>query len=247
MRHVSIATMITFLFLWTSCSEKSEIPQVPVESGTLVLDVKHRVGADPVVLEGNVTTAQQHVLQLEEIAYYISNIRLQTANGYYTIPNSYHLVRQSNRFGSVNRMRITLPNIPVGEYTGIEFLIGVDSLRNFRIDQVGDLDPNSGMAWDWNTGYKFFVLEGKVMVTDILLPLVYHVGEVANLRSRQQQTGAMKVVNGATLSRSLVLDLNKVFQSTHTIDPKASREVMDGRDASKIADNVRDAFSIATP
>jgi hypothetical protein len=201
-------------------------------------------------MDGNMVTSRQDVLQLEEIAYILSNVRLQTTSGkFYTVPNSYHLVRQSSRFGAIERMRITIPNIPAGDYKEVEFLIGVDSLRNFRIDQVGDLDPNNGMAWDWNTGYKFFVMEGRVLSNDTMRSLVYHVGDIANLRLRQQQTvaTAFKMTDGGTVTRKLNFDVNKVFSSSHIIDPKAVRNVMGGPRASELADNVRDAITILVP
>src|SRR4051812_35236065 len=59
--------------------------------------------------------------------YYISNVRLKKEDGtYYSEPESYHLIKYAEDVRT-----FTIQNLPQGNYTGIEFLIGVDSIRNF--------------------------------------------------------------------------------------------------------------------
>lgn len=88
--------------------------------------------------------------------YYISNVKLKKKDGTFFIePESYHLIKQVE-----GKKTFVLTTIPVGEYTDIEFMIGVDSLRNVSGAQNGDLDPAHQMFWDWNSGYIFYKLEG---------------------------------------------------------------------------------------
>ena len=62
------------------------------------------------------------------------------------------------------------------DYERIELGIGVDPAANKSIEQRGDLDPNGRMAWTWEVGYKFVLLEGTLERGSASVPLVYHVG-----------------------------------------------------------------------
>jgi len=89
--------------------------------------------------------------------YYISNIRLKNADGtWYTQPDSYFLLDLANG----TTPTVTLENVPYGEYTDIEYVLGVDSTHNVSGAQSGDLSPSLGMFWNWNTGYIMLKAEG---------------------------------------------------------------------------------------
>lgn len=51
-------------------------------------------------------------------------------------------------------------DVKEGKYSQIEFLLGVDSVRNFSGAQTGALDPMNDMFWTWNSGYVMFKIEG---------------------------------------------------------------------------------------
>ena len=96
-------------------------------------------------------------LSVTMFVYYVSGIRLVRDDGFvYAEHESYHLVRHET-----GKNRFELGGVPEGTYHKIEFIIGVDSLRNVSGAQTGDLDPAHGMFWDWNTGYIFYKLEGR--------------------------------------------------------------------------------------
>jgi hypothetical protein len=65
-----------------------------------------------------------------------------------------------------NKTSFTISNLPTGNYNRIEFIIGVDSLRNTSGAQTGDMDPAQLMYWDWNQGYIFLKLEGNYVSPD---------------------------------------------------------------------------------
>lgn len=115
--------------------------------------------------------------------YYISNIRLRKADGTeYTVPqdSSYFLVKESDPASQL----ITLRNIPVGDYTSLTYLVGVDSLRNTMdiSKRTGVLDPAGGhlggMYWNWNSGYIFLKLEGNSpqITKETGNTFTYHIG-----------------------------------------------------------------------
>lgn len=96
-------------------------------------------------------------LNFSEFNFYVSNVRLQKADGsYWSEDYSYHLICAQCPEGS----HFTLKDVPAGTYTGVELLLGVDSLRNVSGAQSGDLSPAYGMFWDWNSGYIMIKAEG---------------------------------------------------------------------------------------
>lgn len=97
-------------------------------------------------------------LTFSEFSFYVSNVKLQKADGsYWTEEESYHLICAKCQDAS----QFTLKDIPAGDYVGLEFLLGVDSLRNVSGAQSGALSPSFGMFWDWNTGYIMIKAEGS--------------------------------------------------------------------------------------
>ncbi|GAB2601569.1 MbnP family protein [Spirosoma areae] len=100
-----------------------------------------------------------------KLNYFVSNIHLRKADGSeYVVPqdNSYFLIQEDKPASQT----ITLTNVPVATYTGLSFLIGVDSLRSLAdiSKRTGVLDPgvstHDAMYWEWNSGYIFMKLEG---------------------------------------------------------------------------------------
>lgn len=90
--------------------------------------------------------------------YYVSNIKLKDASGsWWSEPNSYHLVCTD----CDNRGVIMINNVPEGNYTAIQYTMGVDSAMNVSGVYDGDLSLGNGMFWDWNSGFIMLKAEGK--------------------------------------------------------------------------------------
>lgn len=102
------------------------------------------------------TNVQGDSFTVSKFNYFISNIKLYTDSIHFNnISNVYLLVKHH-----LSKQQFTVQTALQGTYTAIEFLIGVDSLRNVSGAQTGDLDPGNDMFWDWTTGYIFYKLEG---------------------------------------------------------------------------------------
>ncbi|MBC6988622.1 MbnP family protein [Hymenobacter sp. BT491] len=159
--------------LLSSCGDQDNSSPA-TETGTLDLEMEHIVGTQALELNRAMpyTTAAGDQFKVTTFNYYISNIKLKKADGTeYVQPDSYYLVKES----IANSKRLALDKIPVGDYTGITFTIGVDSARNVAGAQMGALDPSNNMFWDWNSGYIFLKMEG----TSDQAPsksLIFHVG-----------------------------------------------------------------------
>jgi hypothetical protein len=102
------------------------------------------------------TNSSSDSFTVSKFNYYISNVKLKRADGsFFAEQESYHLIKHVD-----GATTFSFTNIPQGNYTSIEFLIGVDSLRNVSGAQTGALDVANNMFWEWNSGYIFFKLEG---------------------------------------------------------------------------------------
>ncbi len=106
--------------------------------------------------------------------FYTGNIALQQNGGSLisTTKDPYYLINAASTEELILRT-----SIPEGNYTNLEFLLGVDSARNVSGVQSGALDPVKGMFWTWNSGYIFAKLEGISPQSTIQGDQVeYHVG-----------------------------------------------------------------------
>lgn len=126
----------------------------PTKNITVVFH--QQIGNIPLELGKPVTNALGNKITIERFRYYVSNFSVLTSdNKSIPLPEACFLVDAED--SSSGTIRLTIPDIPV---TGIQFLLGVDSIKNVSGTQTGALDPLQGMFWTWNTGYIMAKLEG---------------------------------------------------------------------------------------
>ena len=96
-------------------------------------------------------------LNFSMFKYYVSNFRLKDTDGnWWSHPESYFLLDLSNGTSA----SATIENVPVGTYTEMSYMLGVDSARNVSGAQSGALSVTNGMFWSWTTGYIMIKTEG---------------------------------------------------------------------------------------
>jgi hypothetical protein len=233
-----LSSIVFFLFslLYISCSKDDS----PGLYGKLQLEFLHEVDGQALELTDKVfVNAAGNAYRVEKLKYYVSNIELTGQDGQViTIPDGYYLIEQTSLD---NRTIIELAEIPAARYSSLSFNIGVDSTRNFSTEMVGDLNPNNDMAWNWVSGYKFLMLEGKFTTnTQATGALVYHIGGNTSLRRVQltAPAGGMQVNSTQTTELGIGVNINRIFNTQSVIDLNQTNAVMQpGIDADKIADN----------
>ena len=152
---LAIAAMAVTSMLFTGCERHHH-----GENGSLNVEFEHLWGMNQ--LPFSIGTQYVHpmtgdTMTFTTLKYYISNVELTKEDGTVQfVPNSYYLVDASNPLSAM----LSLDSIPSGHYTGISFLVGVDSTRNVSGAQTGALDPANDMFWSWNSGYVFIKAEG---------------------------------------------------------------------------------------
>lgn len=171
---------------------------------------------------------------IRDFQFFVSNVRLASDGGDFHEAESYHLARFDGEDGV---FRIELGEVPRRAYDRVEFGIGVDSAANNSFEALGDLDPNGRMAWGWEIGYKFVLVEGGLELDDGLVPLVYHVGFDENYAVRSVPQDAA-TFDGDSVTIDLCADLLTMFTGVETVDMgELSSVTFDGDDSRRLAAN----------
>ncbi|GAA4822172.1 MbnP family protein [Algivirga pacifica] len=160
-------------FVGFSCDQEVK------ETVPMTLNFEFLYDNEPLVLEAQTyTNALGQSITISDFRFYLSNLRLE-GEEMFTEKESYHLLA----YDLSAEDSIVIEAVPKERYTQLTFAVGIDPERNLSTDNVGDLDPNNGMAWDWNTGYKFLLLEGRYLKEGTQEEgMNYHIGGNDNYR-----------------------------------------------------------------
>jgi hypothetical protein len=170
------------------------------------------------------------MFRIRDFQFFISNIDLHSEKGVYRVPDSYYLARFDN---SSTSYQIDLANVPQDWYSAITFSLGVDEVANGSIISVGDLDPNSRMAWNWEVGYKFLLFEGALIDGDTIRPLVYHVGFNENRKTLRFNLPE-EVAPDSSDALLFTVDVLALFTGKNTVDMVALPNVKFDRDDARL-------------
>lgn len=232
----------------SSCRQKDD-PVAPATTGSLKMEFTNMVGSARMTLNNEwYKNAANDSFRIITYKYYISNIVLHTADGKsYTEPDSYHLINEED----ASSYKFRLDKVPVGNYTSVTFLVGVDSLHNSTGAQAGALDPSLGMIWNWNTGYIMAKMEGYANTspqTDgfFAMHVAGYRGEFNVLKTITLNFPEHADVSGArTPNVHILSDALEWFKNPETITIRDYSNVMtEGKQAYKVATNYADMFTI---
>lgn len=213
---------------------------------TTVIAIENKVGDKQLVLFDSVYTNQfNEPFTVNKFRYYISNVKIVYDNGAktYQPKNYYHLV--NDEFAATKQLVF---NQKLNNITSIEFLIGVDSIKNVSGVQSGDLDPSKGMFWTWNTGYIYATLEGQSDSSKAPAHyFTYHVGGYKKGENalRKVKLQVTKLANSS--SNKLVLTANLLAWFNGRKEIKIAQEAVCHQPcefALKLADNYTTMFTI---
>lgn len=276
-RHKTIRRFLGVLFLplfLISCN-KVETPEIDADKmGDLSIEFDHIVGDYGLQFNNSsrpYINARGESFTISRVQYFISNIKVMKADGSeYAVPrdpveNSYFLV-----FGDDRATRFTNVKVPEGDYTGISFILGVDSARStMGLDgRTGVLDPTAGdhdthgMYWGWNSGYIFFKFEGNApSISDDQQgdptgrkQFKYHIGgfggynaptlnNIKTIHIDLTKSGIATVRQGFRSNVHLFVDLMKVFNGAHTFSIAEHPNVMFSEYSANIAGNLPELFT----
>jgi hypothetical protein len=228
-------------FFWIATAFIKEQPKYPVH-----ISFHHFAGDKKLILD--TVTYRNELGQpfiVTKFKYYVGNITLNNVNGTsITFPN-YFLINEEED----DSKTITPGALPQGEYTGISFLVGVDSADNCSGAQAGALDPANAMFWAWNTGYIFMKLEGKSPASKSPGNIFeYHIGgykQPSNcIRRVSLKFNHQLAISDVNNCLSIKIDVLEILKHPTVLDFSKLSSVTDFHNATTVADNYTDMFSI---
>ena len=187
---------------FSSCKDDSQAIQPIGKLATVQLVFDNVVGDKDLLLDSTeYVNLFEQAFTVAKFNYFISNIELKMKDGTY-VPvlqdSSYFLVKEKDPSSLIANLNW----VNEGEYAGIRFMIGVDSLRNtMPLDfRTGMLDIGgfaSDMYWTWNQGYIFMKLECHKPQSkgdpNPAIPYVYHIGGFGGMNT--PTINNIKIVN----------------------------------------------------
>lgn len=257
---LAIASVATLM----ACSKDESVTPTPQnETGTVVLEFDNVFGEQDLALGTTYTTPLGEDFTPSTLAYYVSNVQLQRADGtWYTVPQdrSYFLVNEAE----AETTEPTLTDVPAGTYTALRFVLGVDSLRSVSpLEQrTGALDPAgraSDMYWSWNSGYIFVKLEGHSSKAaggghgSDVGTLLYHIGgfggltspTISNIRTVTVAIPeAVTVAAGRPKQIHLLADVARIFDGTAPVRIAEHSTVMFTDFSTTVSANMATMFSV---
>lgn len=251
---VTLLLFVSATLAFTHCTKKKEeVTPASNQTQSVALRMNPTIGNDPLNFSSVYTTNSGQKYTLSMFRYYVSNIRLVKTDGSeYNVTGKYLLVTPSVS-------DYALGELPVGDYKGIKFTVGIDSATNHS-----DPTPypashplaiqSPAMHWSWNSGYIFTMIEGTcdttVNNTDVLTygqyshGMFFHLGMDPLKREVDLSNSAFSISAETSKTIAIKADLNKFFtgidlkteNTTHTMGTMAL--------ATRAANNIPSMFSI---
>ncbi|MHA4737730.1 MbnP family protein [Dyadobacter sp. MSC1_007] len=263
----SLLSLLSFVMsglLIASCAFPDENEDTdPIETGKIQIQFDNVVGSQDLKLDSvRYTNSVGEDFTVSKLNYFISNIKLTKIDGsVFTVPqdSSYFMIREAN----AGSQKLVINNVLTGEYTGIEFVVGVDSARSVSDEsqRKGILDRYSGptneeaMYWDWNPGYIFLKMEGS---SDSAMTAngkyEYHIGffggrterTLNNLRTIKMNFPGQKAIVTTSIVSNVLIQANilKIFDGPTQLSIRKSPGIMFTDSSKNVADNYANMFSV---
>ncbi|MFN0049778.1 MAG: MbnP family protein [Cytophagales bacterium] len=249
------STIALTVSLLTSCTKKEDQP-APVstpQTQKVSLNFSHVAGDKTVNFADVFTSTKGAKFTLSMFRYYVSNVRFVKAdNTEQTVPGTYFLV-------SPNNPVCDLGQVPVGDYKGVKFAVGVDSVTNHAdITKYPASNPlavqSPGIHWSWNSGYIFVMVEGTVDTTagniDVLTfgqyskGMFFHLG-TDKLYKKVELLQPISVKKEGEKTVSIKTDINTLFANIDLKTQNATHTFSNNSIATLAGANIPSMFSIA--
>ncbi|MBX3262944.1 MAG: hypothetical protein KIS78_21730 [Labilithrix sp.] len=231
--------------------------------GSVTLEAKFAFGAADLQLDTPYELSTGKTFTFSEVRYWLSNVKLTVAGGAtFTVPNAYYLVevmQQQNLSNGATgthtlpanrRESVVIGGVPSGSYTGVEFAVGVDPVRNDNLALGGGelhvlKNMTSDNGWMWFTSYIFSKVRGSyAQGDDEPIAVAWETGANENYRVISKTFSApVKVGAGVDTKVSLRADVKKLFTD---LDAEATPTIKAAQAAERttLANNWANAFEL---
>lgn len=152
-----ILLMLLFSATFYGCREN----ETPQEKSTLRIRFSHSVSGDSLVTDSMMyTNAAGNPYEVDEIMYFISDLRLYRQDGLVVEPGSWDDIHYTDTRLPETLEWIAGTDIPEGTYDSLTFTFGLSEARNQSFMYVNP--PEVNMAWPevLGGGYHYLMLNG---------------------------------------------------------------------------------------
>lgn len=176
------------------------------------------------------------IIQLENVRFYLSAIQFEMADN-----STINDTEKAHLIDVFDAQTLTIPfkNIDLKKVKSLRFNLGIDSLTNVSGAMGGDLDPQKGMYWAWQSGYINLKIEGiSPKLQTRKNRFLYHLGGYL------PPFYAMRMVELLVNKTNFVLkvDVSKFFNNINVTTQKSI--MSPSKDALQLADFGVQMFSI---
>jgi hypothetical protein len=216
MKSYSFAALLLALLLAlgvaSGCAREQGADPAPT-TGSFALELEPLVGMDP--LELNTKTyakADGQTFTVSKFKFLLSNVKLTRADGTaYAVPDGYYLVNADDD----KTYHFVVDKVPLGDYTGLSFLVGVDPAHNNGTFQSGGLNHSNDLYWEWSTEYVFLKMAGTSPQTGPGRALTFDLGGANAARTVAPAFGAnvLPVKDGHVPEIHLYVNVRALFES----------------------------------
>lgn len=234
MNKFFITSFSIALLLFSSCKKDNDNSIAGPGSADINFDAV--VGGEDLTLNKDFNI-NNRIYNFKTFRYWVSNVQLLRSSGTpYAVPNAYYLLEEIGdlaiqdgdfTYPAKKREKVTLTGVPIGDYTGITFSIGIDQKYNDNLSlQAGELSQLNGMtniSWMWHTTYIFSAISGTVKESADLKNLKVETGLNANFKTVTLNFPKAILINGSkSTTIDLKADIAKVFEG---VDVYANPEI----------------------
>ncbi len=220
MKH-RIIFILGILLSLQACNNEEE------EDFTLLIDFMPMYEGAEMHLGTRYNNAHDCTFALSDLKFYLSNLTLHNTDGSKRLLSEIELIDFRNHHHSLNFA------IEGGKYSAISFDIGVPVHLNGTqnpdfLTSVYSLDhplsASNGTYWSWQTGYRFFMADGRYDVVpnsteDNLTLFSFHTGRDTLFRQAGPFAKSLSRARGSNNVLQFALDFDKFWASaTDTVD-----------------------------
>ena len=257
MRKYYLFFVAAFSLLAISCKQKTNTNLEKTTNIDLIFKASY--GNTPLILNKKYNYTENLFLQFSKFNFYISNMALltSTCTGAQVELTEVEVVdfNASNidSLSALNGFTLELKNIPVGDYAGIRFGIGVPPDLNRDTPDKYSASHPLGQSSEYNTAWKSYIfskIEGGMDTNQdgaYDLDIAYHTGSNENYKE-VCLFGDISLINDELGEVNLNVDLKKLFitdEKTFDIVNTPNTESEEGlQTANTIMNNFKDAFSL---
>jgi hypothetical protein len=240
--------LLAFVLILASCDPDSG---TEVTTTDLTMNFKGKVGDENLVFFQYYPTENGDSVFLNVVHFFVSDIRLVKGSEETQIEEITVLDFKNNHSTNSDQGEsFTISDIEAGNYTGIKFGIGVDSVLNKTIP--ADYAPSEPLAnaseyWEWRETYIFGKFEGRLKESDgTQTGYAYHPGSNELFRNLSFQK-AINLEAGIPANVDFTIDFGEIFkQGNGYIDIKNNNISHTGQDdfwlVSLLMDNLAGAI-----